>query len=468
MISRIALANFKNWQNLEIDVAPITILFGTNSAGKTGILQSLLLLKQTSNGIDPQQHMNFGDDDRDYADFGSYQDLVFGHDDSLPIEIGLTWDISAGKTSLFFPQTSDSRTQSLDDEQQMATIDYGITWKLENDLFIDSLEYSACLEQESDLSVRFFRVEDDKYKLEISDSFLDGQAEEQQSSNHNESDEDQYLDSPGSCYRIPFGIAPLGKSLNSMKVQPVYFSFAFDELMGDMFYLGPLRQYPKRYYKWTGEKKSQIVKPDGADTIATLVSSERDDKTLQKDVAKWLSKLDLVESFNVKPTDRNRRFYEVSVQIDGVESALVDVGFGVSQVLPVVALLFSVPTGSIVLLEQPELHLHPNAQSLLADLLLHVAERRQLQLIVESHSEHILRRLQVRIAEAESGFANPETIKMYFCQPRKGGSELSEVKLDRFGQIANWPDKFLGDISGDLHTMAKAAIRRRREELLSE
>ncbi len=156
------------------------------------------------------------------------------------------------------------------------------------------------------------------------------------------------------------------------------------------------------------------------------------------------------------------------MNVDGVDSALVDVGFGVSQVLPVVTLLFSAPSGATLLLEQPELHLHPNAQSLLADLLLFVAEKRDIQLIVESHSEHMLRRLQRRIAEAELQFATHDNVRAYFCVPTDTGSDISEVELDRFGQIANWPDKFLGDISGDLHTMAKAAIRRRRQELASE
>lgn len=467
MLRKITLQNFKNWRQLDIDVAPISLLFGTNSAGKTGILQSLLLLKQTAKGIDPQQHMNFGGGDRDYADFGSYKDLVFGHKDGSPISLGLTWDLSADKTMLFFPLTHEKESERENIEQRMASLRYEITWKLDDDLYIEQLNYSASLEDEIELSVQFHRVKGEKYTLEVSDSFVNGNGEDQHLADEEESEEERYLGPPGSCYMIPFGLHPRGTSLGSFKVQPVYFSFAFGELMDDTFYLGPLRQYPKRYYQWTGEKKSQVVEPDGADTISTLVSSERDDKSLQKDVAKWLGNLELVEAFNVKATDRNERFYEVAVKIDGIESALVDVGFGVSQVLPVVTLLFSVPEGSIVLLEQPELHLHPNAQSLLADLLLYVAEARSLQVIVESHSEHILRRLQVRIAEGQSEFATPENIKMYFCEPAKGGSTISEVELDRFGQIANWPDKFLGDISGDLHTMAKAAIRRRREELVN-
>ena len=97
--------------------------------------------------------------------------------------------------------------------------------------------------------------------------------------------------------------------------------------------------------------------------------------------------------------------------------------------------------------------------------MLYVAETRNLQLIVESHSEHIVRRLQRRMAESKSKFASPEGIKMYYCESAQGGSTISEIDVDRFGQIPNWPEKFMGDISGDLHTMLKAALERRSQEL---
>ena len=199
-----------------------------------------------------------------------------------------------------------------------------------------------------------------------------------------------------------------------------------------------------------------------------LDASARGDGQLLSQVDKWLQALDLVESFDLRTIDENQRLYEARATIGGVESSLADVGFGVSQVLPVVTMLLSVPEGSIILLEQPELHLHPNAQAALADFMLYAAEARNLQLIVESHSEHIVRRFQRRIAEEGSAFATPEKIKMYYCESGKTGSTVSEVEVDRFGQISKWPERFMGDISGDLHTMAKAAITRRRKELASE
>jgi predicted ATPase len=95
------------------------------------------------------------------------------------------------------------------------------------------------------------------------------------------------------------------------------------------------------------------------------------------------------------------RIYEVRLQRtpDSPEVAFTDIGFGVSQVLPVITLCYYVPERSILILEQPEIHLHPTVQMALADAIIDAVKTRSIQVIIESHSEHFLLRLQRRIAE---------------------------------------------------------------------
>ena len=238
----------------------------------------------------------------------------------------------------------------------------------------------------------------------------------------------------------------------------------FLRLIDKINYLGPLRIRAERFYPWTGTRPDKI-EPDGKNAIQALIASSQSDGVLANQVAHGLVRLELASAFSIRTNDNDKRLFEITAKIDDIDCPLADVGFGVSQVLPVITMLMSAPAGSIVLLEQPELHLHPDAQAALADLMLHAAETRKLQLIVESHSEHIVRRMQRRIVEESPTFAKPENIKMYYCQPSASGATIDEVDVDRFGQIVNWPDKFLGDISGDIHSMAKAAIGRRRQEL---
>ncbi|MCU0496862.1 MAG: DUF3696 domain-containing protein [Anaerolineae bacterium] len=234
--------------------------------------------------------------------------------------------------------------------------------------------------------------------------------------------------------------------------------------MASIHYLAALRSYPQRNYLWR-DTIPHIIEPSGKNAIELLIVSTHRETELLENVTEWMIKLGLIQDLKLEALDKEHRFYQLQVQVANSHSALFDVGFGISQVLPVITLLFFAPEGSILLLEQPELHLHPRAQSVLADLMLHVAETRHLQLIVESHSEHLLTRLQRRVAESENGFATPDNVKAYFCRMTDQGAHIEDVCMDQYGQIQNYPDNFFGDNSGDLDALTDAALARRRAEL---
>ena len=172
-------------------------------------------------------------------------------------------------------------------------------------------------------------------------------------------------------------------------------------------------------------------------------------------VAEWLKRLEVIESFAVLPIGRGRDEYEVRVRApgSGQEVLLTDVGFGVSQVLPVVTQCFYSAPGSTLILEQPEIHLHPAVQAGLADLFIEAAAMREdgaprnLQFIVESHSEHLLRRLLRRIAEAA---VSPEEVAAYFVRSGPTASILEPLDVDELGNVRNWPKNFFGDQTTDI------------------
>ncbi len=171
----------------------------------------------------------------------------------------------------------------------------------------------------------------------------------------------------------------------------------------------------------------------------------------------------VVHSFELRELAPGRRIFEVVVKTrpDSPEVLLTDVGFGVSQVLPVLVQSYYAERGSTVIFEQPEIHLHPSVQSHLADVFIDAAKTQSVQFVIESHSEHLLRRLQRRIAD---GTVNTDDVALYFVEYSGSGSQLRPLELDDVGNIKNWPDGFFGDDFTDIATVARITAERRLRE----
>ncbi|RWX51035.1 hypothetical protein VU01_12255, partial [Candidatus Electrothrix marina] len=183
-------------------------------------------------------------------------------------------------------------------------------------------------------------------------------------------------------------------------------------------------------------------------------------KPFEEIIAYWLKELGLISEFKVLEIAEDSNLYKVQIRKDAHSAPVLitDVGFGLSQFLPVLVLLYYVPENSIVLLEQPEIHLHPAVQSGLADVIINAVMTRKIQVIVESHSEHLLRRLQRRVAEEEIQHTD---ISLYFSQSKSGTSTITPLELNLFGEISNWPKDFFGDEFGEVAATRKAGIRRK-------
>ena len=235
---------------------------------------------------------------------------------------------------------------------------------------------------------------------------------------------------------------------------------AFENLFSRVRYLGPRREDPRRNYKWK-ESHPNDVGHYGEKMISALLSSRVRLRSTDEQIMKWLQRLELIYSYDINPTSNTEQIYELLAQQykDGPKVGLTDVGFGVSQVLPLLVLCYYADEGSILILEHPEAHLHPKVQSDLADVLIDVVKNRNVQIILESHSEHLLHRLTRRIAE-EKLFA--EDAALFFCQINEGKSKAEKLSMDEYGNISNWPQNFFGDEMGDLAAKARAEIKRKK------
>jgi predicted ATPase len=145
-----------------------------------------------------------------------------------------------------------------------------------------------------------------------------------------------------------------------------------------------------------------------------------------------------------------RRINDVAIELLVNSSALqhqyinvADVGFGVSQVLPVLVALRAAEPGRLVYLEEPEIHLHPRAQTKLADILADAAKR-GVRVVAETHSSLLLRAIQTLVAK---GDLDPELVRLHwFTRDAEGVTQVSSAKPDANGAFGDWPEDF-GDVA---------------------
>ena len=93
MLTQLTLENFKAWRNIELPFGSVTGFFGTNSSGKSSLLQFLLLLKQTKNATDRGSVLNFGDSS-DFVNLGTFKDVIHRHDERKSLSWHLEWSLS--------------------------------------------------------------------------------------------------------------------------------------------------------------------------------------------------------------------------------------------------------------------------------------------------------------------------------------------------------------------------------------
>ena len=445
MLTRLRLKGFKSWPDTgDINLRPITGIFGTNSSGKTSLIQALLLLKQTADSPDRSLVFNFGDR-KTPADLGDFHSTVHGHDANGFLDMAIDWKIDRS----FKVVNSKNANQVVTDSEQLG-------FRIQAAQIVREMAYRV-----GDATFGMRRRSGNKPQYEL---FSDGT----DFSFVHTMGRKWPLPAPTKCYGFPDQARAYFQNAGFV----ADLELALEERLKDVYYLGPLRAYPERRYTWTGAQPIDVGQAGEFVVDAILASRERGDKisrgrgykrlTLEQYVAEWLKKLGLIHDFRVEPLAEGSPVFEVKVRrtSEAAEVLITDVGFGVSQILPVLVLCFYVPERSTVILEQPEIHLHPAVQAGLADILIDAWKKRRVQVILESHSEHLLHRLQRRLAENQ---VNEKNIGLYFCKAGRTRSNITELELDLFGNIVNWPQNFFGDQFGEIAAMSKAAQQRKRD-----
>ncbi|MCY4106077.1 MAG: DUF3696 domain-containing protein [Chloroflexi bacterium] len=452
MLTRLRLQNFKSWADTQdIPLKPITAFFGPNSSGKTSLLQALLLLKQTADSSDRGLVFHFGNKNTP-VELGDFESVVHKHDTDKALEISLDWKLPSS-LKITDTNTNQSIVESKDIGFTVAT--HAAAEKLRKPLLVDEMSYLVGNSK--------FGMRPKGNKYELFSSGANGEGFEFTRSRGRPWD----IPSPDKCYGFPDAVRAYFQNAGFL----ADLQLALEERLENLYYLGPLRAYPERRYSWSGAQPIDMGQTGESVVDAILASRERGEKigrgrgkprlTVEQYVAHWLKELGLIHDFRIEPLAQDSPVFEVRIRKsrNSSEVLITDVGFGVSQILPVLVLCLYAPPGSTVILEQPEIHLHPAVQAGLADILIETwkNKNRRVQILIESHSEHLLRRLQRRIAESHMDITDND-VRLFFCEMSSGRSRITALDLDMFGNINNWPQDFFGNQFGEIAATSRAAL----------
>lgn len=436
MISNITLHNFKAFDELSVDFAPITILVGPNNSGKSSIHAALRLLAQTLDGTDNQTQLLLTGG---FGDFGTYKDLVYrnfgGRAIGISISVRSNFQSALPRSKLPMDWIMGTDTMTLDLEfkyrvRRRELILRRVTTSLDGEPLLDigysndsgknlvnsigKVEVPSAIK--SLLSQQLLRM--DTFMPSVR-TFLNYEQREQPSLR------DFYTKE----------IEQSARRSNEVVREIRYFLSRID-------YIGAMRLPPLRTYLFTGQRPRRIGAA-GENTAGLLSLYTSRDATPSGEVLellkKWLSDAGIAS--NIRVDAISDRHFEILVQhpVTKEYENLVDVGQGNSQVLPVLLGGFQRAPTSTYIVEEPEIHLHPRAQATLGDFVLQLYQRR-VQSIIETHSEYLVVRLQQHVA---SKAIPPDHVRFYYVLPSENGKDVVSLRLDDKGRfIDEWPEGF--------------------------
>ncbi|MBF0333497.1 MAG: AAA family ATPase [Alphaproteobacteria bacterium] len=498
MLKSLRIENFKAFgAPQEIPLAPITLIYGPNSAGKSSIIQSLLLMKQTFQNR-PANRLVFSGD---IVDLGTYLSALHRHDSTFKMKLGFSFSPAATDGTIGSSILNPGSIRGID-----ITIDLPPAAKRDkkNSPCISDVTYAigdgklfrARLSRETKKTSKSEAIDDetdDVYKILDEDSVksicqlieavrmpsrrspsLSKASRLSKASLDKQKINYDLMSLLRNAEFSAIGLLPARiemaadseETLNGFRALPYeYVRFVagflspleilrkeFIEEIGSLSYLGPLRSHPARHHIASGSDRESV----GTRGERTPQLLYRKKKEFVPKVNEIFQRFNIPYSLDVRSAGDSVTGEIISVVLEDAHGTTVspsDVGFGIGQLLPILV-EGTVSEGRLICVEQPEIHLHPRLQGHIADFLIQTAKKnasppnrsggvRQYggnQWIIETHSEAIALRVQRRIKEG----LPPDFVSVLYVEPfSKGGSRVMKLRLDSDGSfIDEWPDGF--------------------------
>lgn len=441
MIRSIELENFKCFKQINLDFGKITLLTGANSSGKSSLIQSILLAMQSE--IFPFQ---LGPNGK-YTQMGGIREIIFNHDANKSFKIN--YSISGLKGPFVYKNS----VVNIQSDWQKAERGKSIVLKelliICKDISLHLLLYNDVYH--TTLSIpNFYRFSKHDLKSLVEKSIPITSIEITPNSIQfmfrifiNSIDE-----VTGFVSRIRWMLNNLIESSshelkNNESRKQIYplreFYYIITQLSTIDKYFNYMNSYelpPSRTYYQSSMSDSKI-KSTGEGFEYQLLKWNENEPNKMKELNRIVKKLKFAKNVKIKYLSGGRYEVLVTMHSGRISSSLMDVGFGISQILPLIIADIQLNEDSILAISQPERHLHPSLQANLADYFIDNIDKKQY--IIETHSEYIMHRIRLRIVE---GKLKPNDIRCYYFENTADGTIYHEIKFTKDGRIEYAPDSF--------------------------
>lgn len=469
---KISVENFKALELIkDYEIKAVNILTGKNSIGKTSLIQLLLMIKQTFES-DFDESITQLKLNRPYVQLGRFENIVT--DNNLQKMIKISFELQSSELDQRYNRR---RLQKYGDECSIK-FDYRFK-KVGRRTLIDQYCITVIGDEEHKFSLT--HIEKSKYELSVnSDIFI----------------RDNYgtkllslddIKDNGIKTNVTFiNLKPLGMK-TSIDKSNIFISLngefqgyqrELEKYFRNISYIGPLRDEPHKYYfndeeigksiGIKGEYAVQMLASERKDSVGVMKYIDEDNYLFSKRkiqlinaVRYWMCDVfKMSKGINTRNIDNNTMTKINFINYNGKKIPITHVGFGISQILPIIVEGLRMNEKGLLILEQPEIHLHPNVQAQLFDFIFSLSLLGK-NILVETHSDHLITRMRRRVSE---DFKNEikNDINLTFVEDVNGRGEYHTININELGNLEHWPDGFCDQIDLDYRKIVRAQSNRRR------
>jgi predicted ATPase len=427
-IDRVSIENFKCFKAVDIELGKLTLLTGANSSGKSTILYSILGPLQS--GEFPFQFSPNGK----YVNMGNFQEMSCKHLKKNIIKIGFRISESGIEPVSLSTWWEEDKVRKLPRLDRLE-LDYGfckleiqkqrkytLNYEFYHSKFFEEsllwlLKFDPSLIGESSIPPDMRLKESHRFTFE----------------NFNELERLSLERDDRRFYSVIKSLKPL-----------------INEVDSNINYINSFRLFPERTYYETTKTDLKVGK-FGEDYVNQVILWETQKAKEYNELIKVMKSLSLLA--DIKSTRLNGGRFEIVVKVNknSLPVSLNDVGFGISQFLPIVVADLQLGEESTLFVAQPEIHLHPSVQAEFGNYMVNQIKESKKNYIIETHSEYLLNRIRLAIVKKEIA---KEDVKIYLLQNDGEDTQTHQLEFTTDGQILNAPEDFFKTYMMDVMNIA--------------